>query len=191
MVCLVYAYAQEVNSLKRAVSQLNLQQKIYWLNWRSGLKFKSPPANTKLIINVGFAGSLNNKFSCGQVCQIKLFLAKQNGCLVKLKNGNNKRVTKLKMLQDVPSATLFTSRLPVVTEEKKQALVLETQADLVDMEAFWLFKYAQALNIPFWALKVVSDNADAEAEQKVKLNYRHYAQLLAKNVLPILKVLTR
>lgn len=93
------------------------------------------------------------------------------------------------LLKDLPTATLFTSSSPVVTEEKKQALALETQADLVDMEAFWLFKYAQTLNIPFCSLKVVSDNANAEAEQQVKRNQRYYAQIIAKTLLPILEVL--
>jgi len=190
MVCLVYAYAEEVNSLKQAVSQLYLKQKLYWLNWRPGLKLKPIPNKVKLIINLGFAGSLNGKFSCGEVCQVSLFLAKENGYLLKAKSSNS--LTKLKiLLKDLPTATLYTSSLPVVDAKKKQALALETQADLVDMEAFWLLQQAQTLNIPFCCLKVVSDFADAEAKQMVKANQHYYAQVLAKAVLPLLEALAK
>lgn len=182
MICVVYAYPREVKYLKLNASKLKIQ--LFWLPWSKAHTRRycaaHIPLGTKLILNVGFAASLNSRFSLGQVCLVNLFLAEQGGKLLKLRNDN---IWSFK----ASAATLFTSQVPVTNSIMRQKLAEETKADLVDMEAFWILKLAQSLNIPFLCFKVVSDYANEESEQLVKGKGKIYAQILAEKVLEFLE----
>ena len=57
-----------------------------------------------------------------------------------------------------------------VTDTKKQLQGLEIELDLVDMEAYALYKVAQHLNVDFKSYKNVSDSANEEAANDWEAN---------------------
>jgi nucleoside phosphorylase len=81
------------------------------------------------------------------------------------------------------SGTLFSSRKPVTSAAKRWAILQNSQADVVDMEAFAYADFCQRHKIPFACLKVITDRADAEVAENFNANLAESAQLLAENAL--------
>lgn len=183
MIGLVYAHAQEIKFLKQAAGQLSLN--LTFIPWKQLQKIQALPANIKLVINAGFAGSLNQRFLPGQVCLVTTVMAFQNGQL----QQNKLQLTWLQESQTVtklPLASVYTSSLPVINSKLRDQLAVKTKADLVDMEAYEIFQLVRRANIPFLAFKVVSDKANEETVTVINSKKEHYAQLLAETVIHFL-----
>jgi len=129
-----------------------------------------------LILNVGFAGRLSKKLSLGEVVLVNEFYGiggKDAGR--KLRQKSN--VVKYDMHPDVAgfalrrglrSISLLTSEAPITGAEKRAAVVKESGADAVDMEALHLLILSRKADIPFVSFKLISDDSDSTAWSMVK-----------------------
>ncbi|TET52901.1 MAG: hypothetical protein E3J54_05480, partial [Actinobacteria bacterium] len=74
----------------------------------------------------------------------------------------------------------LTTKTPLTDPVLRDELRLETKADIVDMEALYLFISANNLKLPFVSLKVVSDNADNDAILNIKQYGKQWSKVLGK-----------
>ncbi len=105
--------------------------------------------NPKLILNLGYAGGLKSSLKFGDFIfpsEIKIRSGEKMIC----NNGADFPALK-------SSGTLLTSETIIQTKEEKTSL--SSSADAVDMEAYYLGLAAQSLHIPFYCVKIISDDA--------------------------------
>ncbi len=151
MILITYAYEAEAKFLKELVKGSIFEDKIIWSRFLSA-KDLVIDEKVKLILNIGFAGALNQELALGQVILVE------------------------------DPARLFTSKDPVTSIELRDKLRKETGADVVDMEGHILFDLAKANNLPIKCFKVISDMADNDAWQMVKQNSDKWSKALGSVV---------
>jgi len=79
------------------------------------------------------------------------------------------------------SGALFTSSEPVTSAVMRQAIFQKSRAEAVDMEAFAYAALCQRNNIPFYCLKVITDQADSNTAVDFKTNLEKAVALLTEN----------
>ncbi len=130
----------------------NIQAKIFCTG--IGVKEINVPFDSNsIIINVGIAGALSNKFKIGDWIEIS-----------KVNNLNCNIVNKLK------TATLVTVNQPIVNETEAKKL----DADLVDMEGYVVANFAKKNNLKCYILKMVSDFANENSSTDYKKSMETY-----------------
>ncbi len=130
----------------------NIQAKIFCTG--IGVKEINVPFDSNsIIINIGIAGSLTNKFKKGEWIEIS-----------KVNNLNCNIVDKLKV------ATLVTVNQPVVNETEAKKL----DADLVDMEGLHILNFTKENNLKCYILKMVSDFANENSSTDYKKSMETY-----------------
>ncbi|HQM35818.1 MAG TPA: hypothetical protein PKV79_03165 [Candidatus Marinimicrobia bacterium] len=135
------------------------------------------------IINIGTAGVLNDTCPLMSIFYPNRFCTLSNDHLTSLTLPNDFLESSHFLSTGWKSGTLFSSREPVTSAAKRWAILQNSQADVVDMEAFAYADFCQRHKIPFACLKVITDRADAEVKQNFNANLAESAQLLAQNAL--------
>ena len=115
--------------------------------------------NNGAIINIGIAGSLNNKLKIGEWRIINQLL---------LSIDFNKKI-ELITDDDFNAASILTSGSEITSEKIKQKHHKEYSADLVDMESFYIANFAKQKNLPCKIIKMISDHADKKTNSKSEL----------------------
>jgi nucleoside phosphorylase len=122
----------------------------------------------KNVINLGIAGSLNNKINKFDIIKIRTLYA-EHADRLQFKSYT----TELKETT-IDCITVFDRVLDRNHKEK-----LSPVAEVVDREAWAIAQVCQLISTPFFSYKVVSDNFDEENFcDIVKENARHFSQLL-------------
>lgn len=135
------------------------------------------------IINIGTAGVLNDTCPLMSIFYPNRFCTLSNDHLTSLTLPNDFLESSHFLSTGWKSGTLFSSREPVTSAAKRRAILQNSQADVVDMEAFAYADFCQRHKIPFACLKVITDRADAEVAENFNANLAESAQLLAENAL--------
>jgi|GEM_PF-1388871 len=144
----------------QGILEKNIQAKFFCTG--IGLKEINVPFDSNsIIINIGIAGSITDKFKIGEWIEIS-----------KVNNLNCNIVDKLK------AATLVTVNQPVVNETEAKKL----DADLVDMEGFAVAKFALKNNLQFYILKMVSDFAGENSSEEYKKSMELYNKSCLNNL---------
>lgn len=140
----------------------------------------------ELILNVGFAGSLDPDLAPGQavsVAQLKLETSAAwldtliAGAAVAPAPGLSWDFAKHRRVR------CLTTREAVADPDIREALRNSTGAEIVDMEAAHLFAVAVSAGIPFAAVKVVSDHADGSARKDAVGQAVKWSNILGQAVL--------
>ncbi len=113
------------------------------------------------LINFGISGSLTPQSTWGQTYQIQRIHARWR--------AHPLDIAIEPALQAIfPPATLFTSQQPVRTAAERDFYHHQTDAELVDMEAYTIIEIARSLAPRVLVLKTVSDFADESSLHLVK-----------------------
>jgi len=117
-----------------------------------------------IILNVGIAGSLNNKLQIGEWKIInQLFLSIDFNKKIELITDNIFK-----------TASIVTVENGIESKEIRRKLSEKFSADLVDMESFHIADFAVQKNMPCQIIKMVSDNADEMTMQTFKKSLKKY-----------------
>ena len=109
-----------------------------------------------VIINIGTAGALNNKFQIGDWFSINKVFSDEN-------------MIEIEHCSAFHTASILTSVSEITDEKIKQKHHKKYSADLVDMEAFYIAEFAKQKKIPCKIIKMVSDHADEKTNKKSAL----------------------
>jgi len=120
--------------------------------------------NNGTIINIGVAGSLNNKLKIGEWRIINQLL---------LSIDFNKKI-ELITDDDFNRSSIVTVEAGIENKDTRKKLGEKFSADLVDMESFHIADFAKQKNLPCKIIKMVSDNADELTMQTFKKSLRKY-----------------
>lgn len=188
MILITYAYPSEIKELKRLVCA-NGSSTISWLNWRSGRPLPElKSANIKLLINVGFAGSLCKDMKKGEIVLVKeIIINEASEPYSSLDCDYIQAARSFANSNNVKEIRLFTSSQPVIDTRQKEHILRSSKAHAVDMEAGYLLKQARDKGIPFISFKIISDHADADAWNDIKENLHVYSKDLADKVYEFLR----
>lgn len=134
------------------------------------------------VLNVGTCGCLNSCFEIGTIVVPNSFISDDEE---KIEIDIQKM---MKSPKKYNTATLVSSKTPIVKAKQKEELYKLTQADVVDMEAFWVAEFCQQNGIPFISLKVISDYAENLTISEFKQQLSKIASLLTKPAIDIIKM---
>ncbi|HEY1407262.1 MAG TPA: hypothetical protein VF857_11680, partial [Spirochaetota bacterium] len=113
----------------------------------------------RTILNVGSAGALNQSITKGMMYEITRVIQIDQ-------NASPSEPIEIEAGTPFPTASLATSRKPVVKDDERQSLGIH--ADLVDMEGYAIAGIARARNIPVHIIKIVSDVATENDENAIR-----------------------
>lgn len=185
MIVITYAYETEVAAFKQLVKNSLFDGKLTFHNFR-----KSPlilENSRDLILNMGFAGALDQNLALGQVVLIKQVIDAQTNQKVIIDSTAHQLAAEFATNESLPKVRLLTSKEPVTDSVLRDELRQKTGADIVDMEGFSLFEIARQGGIPIVSFKVISDNADNDAWQMVKQNTDKWSEALGQTVFEFIK----
>ncbi len=113
-----------------------------------------------VMINLGVAGALVEDLEAGHV--VSPSVIKGESRVVQAEPGLKQRLDGLLLSAGVRvrPGVLFTASQVMETTESKMALQARTNAHLVDMEAVYLGEICRDADIPFLAVKAISDRLD-------------------------------
>jgi len=98
----------------------------------------------QLVCSAGFAGALDGKLQVGDILRPRTVINSSDGSAVTVGNGEG----------------ILISFMAVASPEQKSKLRESYGAQAVDMEAAAVARAAESRNIPFTAIKAISDAAD-------------------------------
>lgn len=143
--------------------------------------------NADLIINAGIAGRLSDSLSLGESYLIENLTNEKRSTLFDLTGERFFKIAKETINSDGShSATLVTCGQPITDTDSRISLTETSGADLVDMEALPIYNKAVKSKTPFLCIKLVSDNADEEAETTVKKRTEILSKKLGSDMLKLL-----
>lgn len=188
MIKIIYAHRPEIEYLKKILATVPVE--IEFCRWpsvnsvchedltgvlNSGVK-------PELVLNAGFAGRLNPDLSVGDTILVDKLYVDYNGKrgTIKLANIFQTAAEQFALDKNILVVSLNTSEVPIIRKESNEKMWRETGADLVDMEAYHIYKAAAELGIPFMSLKIISDGADGESWANIKKNHRDLSKKLGE-----------
>ena len=133
------------------------------------------------IINLGTAGTLNQKFSVGMIVEA--------GCI---QNEQSEKIYPMRMQleeQLFENVYLLTVKDAVLNQQRKERLFIQFNSDIVDMEAFVLASVALQHRINFYCIKIISDQADENAINQFKDNYKSLLDKFSTHVIDYLNTI--
>jgi adenosylhomocysteine nucleosidase len=122
----------------------------------------------KLLVSLGFAGALNPELAGGDIILCSGIYC-QNGNGNKMAShipGTDNGIHNLlcRALESEPvnfrTGEIVSVMQPMQTAEERAALRQEFNAEIVDMESYWIASIAAQRQVPFLALRAVSDTVD-------------------------------
>ena len=144
----------------------------------SNLKRYFEKFNPDSILNIGFAGAMNPSEIHGTVFSVRRVFHRSEKVGLNLKSFTQR---------DLSTASVLTVDSPLKDAQLRNDLFKQFQTDLVDMEAWYLAKYASDRNIPFFSIKIVSDQADENADEKFIATYQQQTRVLTEALLPLIQ----
>lgn len=171
--------------LRRLVKSSFFDGKLSFQNVR-----KSPLSlenSEQLVLNVGFAGALNQNLPLGQVVWVMEVVNGQTNEKVKIDSSVHNLLTEFADKESLPKVRLLTSKNPITNSSLRDELRQKTGADIVDMEGFNIFEMAEQNGLPIASFKVISDNADNDAWQMVKQSTNKWSEALGQVVFEFIK----
>lgn len=188
MILIVYAHEPEIKELRHLASS-HENSEISWLSWRPGRTIpKFHNAKLRLILNLGFAGSLDNKLRPGQIVLVKKIVAKDFAKhRIPMNCADYQRARSFASSRNLKEIDLFTSREPVTDPRHREEILRLSGAQAVDMEAGFLLEEAEQNGIPFISFKIISDHADHSAWEDIKRDRHVLSQNLGKTVFEFLR----
>lgn len=124
------------------------------------------------IVNAGGAGILDPALQPGRICGIS-----------ELCSENAEGVLRLRPLTGLSALRCVSVEKAVRDVPRREALFRKTRAGIVDMECLFLAGVAAEQSIPFSAIKVTSDFADAAVEGDFRKHIREGMKLLTDYLL--------
>ncbi len=130
----------------------------------------------EIIINIGLAGALDPELTVGTIAAITRSMSEESS-----------EVAELHPLDwPLPQYTLISVKKAVFGKKRKNML-LKRGARLVDMETYFIHRVVQQKEIPFSALKIVSDDAGPNARQQFEQNLNRLSQKLFQTIFPFIE----
>ncbi len=187
MMFLVYAYEPEVAAVREGLGRLpKMNNQVHWIqaagNQAGTVLLRAIDRSegaASLVLNAGFAGTLDPDLTPGTVVQAASFTTTAAGPEI---------VPHCVALQtSLPQAKILTVSTPLTEADQRDRLRLETGASLVDMEGLHLAGAAASRQLDFISLKVVSDHADAVSRQWAVGRASKWSKILAEAVGDLLR----
>ncbi len=130
------------------------------INAKRNANYAIAKFNPDVVINMGVAGALNNTFNIGDIVVCNQFLYENNMRKIQLVKDYSAKLIN----QYFPSINIRGTILSVIrgvgSQNTKNYLKNIAKADLVDMESGVLAEICTTKEIPFFAIKCISDYAD-------------------------------
>jgi nucleoside phosphorylase len=140
-----------------------------------------------LIINYGICGALESSIKKYNSYIVKeIYYLKDDNLL---KSSPFEYLSK-KIFKEFPQASLVTVDEEVNNKKTKNFYFNKTNCQLVDMEAFHLYKIASLDSIPIIFLKLVTDMADNRTQIDVKKDIKIWQTHLDKNLNRLIKTIS-
>ena len=115
-----------------------------------------------IIVNIGMAGALNPNYQTG------FWLA-----VNKLSSTETDETITCEHCDCFPTASILTSKNEIIEKISRDNLFKKFNAPLVDMEAFYIARFAKRKKMPCFIFKFVSDFAD-------ETTYQNFNKIIAK-----------
>jgi len=141
-----------------------------------------------IILNIGTAGSLRVEYEPLQILFPHTYYTEVGAELLKIPAI---WPTISEQFPTWKSGALFTSSEPVTSAVMRQVIFQKSRAEAVDMEAFAYAALCQRNNIPFYCLKVITDQADSNTAIDFKTNLEKAVVLLTENARQLLDFLLK
>jgi nucleoside phosphorylase len=187
MIFLAYAYEPEVAAVRERLARLpKMDNQVHWVQAAGSQAgamllraIDQSSGAASLVLNAGFAGTLQTDLAPGTVIQAASFTSPAAGSEV---------VPHCVALQTgLPQAKVLTVPTPLTEIDQRDRLRDETGASLVDMEGLHLASAAASRELDFISLKVVSDHADAVSWQWAVGRASKWSKILAEAVGDLLR----
>ncbi len=183
MIVITYAHPLEVKGLKKKLINAGLDQKVDWFRFnperRDGLE--SLTGDYSLILNVGFAGALNQSLALGQVVLVDRLIKNEEWQETSLKSKSWEEAQVFAEANGISNSSLLTVDNPVTSLQVRDEFRAKSNADIVDMESHYLFEMLDE-RASFVSFKIVSDNADNDAWNNVKQYGDKWSNILGETV---------
>jgi len=144
-----------------------------------------------LVINVGSAGALNPEAAIKEVVFPELYLARDAVPLMAASLLGKWSEILVKLPVDFRRGALYTSSVPVESTRYRSEIYERTNALGVDMEAYLIAKLCLELQIPFTALKVITDTADNQTSISFNQNLDDAVTNLKMKLKTLIEVIHR
>ena len=112
---------------------------------------------TKVVINLGFCGSINNEVQCGEIVEAKMIFNESKKKVIPRKYNNTLIEKKIKKL-GLKKLNLLTTNNVKSLSEKIDIKKKNDHISLIDMEAFHILKALGNKKISFFSIKLVYDD---------------------------------
>ena len=132
-----------------------------------------------LVLNIGTAGALKPAVAPLTILFPMQFTYLHETCLSSIAPRYPEELLK-KIPRHWLRGALLSSSTPVISTAQRCSLVKLCQADGVDMEAFGIAEICQEIRLPFFCLKVISDQAGDDAEKQFRENLSSALSLLSE-----------
>jgi len=191
----VYAHETEIEHLRNLVNKTSWSEKISWHRWSKVQRGSTAASFSDMdaIINAGFAGRLSNRLPLKTVVHVNQLIDPVSGKTVKLMSAC-KFLGPTACFDDDSSplqGRLLTVDKPVIKDTEKKILFDKYDADIVDMEAWDIFKLSKKLDIPFISFKLISDNANENTTATVTTDKHKLGHILGETLFDIFETLTK
>jgi len=158
-------------------------------NARRRLNLKFAQNIHLLILNIGSAGAIDTKIAPLTVFWPDRFYSLVDNQLKVIQTKNDFNFSEQSLTVNWKRGTLFSSATPVISTAEREKIQESYQANAVDMEAFAYAEFCERRGIPFFCLKIITDQADSAAETSFRENLNASARILAENGLSLIDVL--
>ena len=132
-----------------------------------------------LVLNIGTAGALKPSIVPLTILFPLQFAFWHETCLSSIAPRYPEELLK-KIPRHWLRGALLSSSIPVSSMAQRCSLLKLCQADGVDMEAFGIAEICQETRLPFFCLKVISDQAGDDAEKQFQENFSSALSLLSE-----------
>ena len=129
------------------------------------------------IISAGLAGALSAQLNTGDIVVGDAIIDKTKNEWKKI--GITERIVQSMINQNVQCGPVLCSDEFISNVDEKQRLNVETGAICVEMESSGIARFTQGNEIPFAAIKVISDHADEKALRSLIRIYKMACNKLA------------
>ena len=183
MIVITYAHPLEVKGLKKKLINAGLDNKVDWLRFNTDDRggFGSVSSDYSLILNVGFAGALNQSLALGQVVLVDRLINNEEWQETNLKSRSWHEAQRFAEANGISNSSLLTVDDPIISVQVRDKLRMKSNADIVDMEGHYLFEMLDE-RASFVSFKIISDNADNDAWNNVKQYGDKWSNVLGETV---------
>ena len=122
--------------------------------------------DTKVIINLGFCGSIDKKIKCGEIFEAELVFNEKKEKIKPIKYNHLELEERIQNLC-LRKANLMTTNSIKNLSEKIKLRKKSSHISLIDMEAFHIVKALENKKISFYSIKIVYDDLFLEIPEYI------------------------